>query len=491
MRCLLVGTAKSGTTALFTLVRQAMDAPAAFFEEPLASLLPALQAHDGDAVAKVIFSHEADGSIARAAAAFDRRVLLTRDPRDVLVSSLLYSVANDAARLADDAFLDRYAALLRAKQAAPASVAFRDIAALFDFPEEAFIARVLRRQARFAEFVAQAGTAWHVLRYADLVTGRLASLAGYLGLSLDPNVKVAPEHARVERTRSAGDWRHWFTPDDVAALRPAIDPLLERQGIPADWAPAPAPRISPGHSWRYVDRLVDERRRHFGQPPRGSEARAAPACNLCGGIAFGPGPGGRMAITGAAPRCLGCDSLERQRTLRRVLQAFPPGFLDWRHVLQVSRDNGLPDGVFARVDAQAADGDAFLASSGAEPEVDLLVFSHFLEYVRDDLGVFAGMARRLSSRGFMLGCFAAPWARASSVIGDEAPGNGPRRLYGRDLARRFRCTEPGLTVVAVEEPDPCTGSKEVIHLFFKDADDAARACRWLRDSGARIGPEPA
>ena len=55
MRCLVVGPAKSGTTALLTLIGQAMDAPSLFFEEPLAKVVPAMLAHTGDSVAKVIF----------------------------------------------------------------------------------------------------------------------------------------------------------------------------------------------------------------------------------------------------------------------------------------------------------------------------------------------------------------------------------------------------------------------------------------------------
>lgn len=487
MRCLVVGPAKSGTTALLTLIARALDAPSLFVEEPLETVLPAMRSHPNDSVAKVIFTHEREAAIVQSAEAFDRRVLLWRDPRDVLVSSALYSLANQTSKLRDDAFLHRFLALVRAKQADPTSVHFCDIARLLDNGEEAFIDHVLRQQAEFTRFRDHAGTNWHLLRYEDFVAGKLAALSDYLGLSLNPAVKVAPEYARVERTRSAGDWRHWFTPRDVATLQPICDPLLECLGYPISWPLAPSPRIAPEHSWRYLERLIDERRRHHEHPPRTVASTDTRTCNLCGGTAFGPGPADRMATNGSPPRCLGCGALERQRIMRRVLQALPLGFLDWRRVLQFSRDNGLPQTVFPHVDTRAEIGETGLHSLAyGDTDIDLVVFSHLFEYVQDDLGDFAQLVARLSPRGFMLASFASPWSRESTLESTPASGTSPLRLYGQDLAQHFRCAEAGLTVLAVEGADPCTDTKEVIYLFFKNSADAVRVRRWLQDIGEEL-----
>ncbi|MET0384284.1 MAG: hypothetical protein ABW032_12765 [Burkholderiaceae bacterium] len=490
MRCLIVGTAKSGTTALLALVGQAMASPRLFVEDPLEEVVPALRAQAGDGVAKVIFGNEPEAAIVRFAEAFDRRVLLLRDPRDQLVSSLLYMVASSPARLADQAFLDRFSALLRAKQADPASVDFGAIVRLFESDERSFVGRVLSLQAAFGRFVADvgagAGIAWHLVRYEDFVAGRLDALSRYLGRPLSAGVDVPPEYARVARTKSTGDWRHWFTPADVAALRPAYDPLLRSLGYAVEWTPAPVPRIAPEHSWGYLDRLVDERRRHYGLAPRRPAGDRA-ACNLCGGGAFGPGPAGRTAGNGMPPCCLGCGSLERQRAMRLVTQALPPGFLEGRLALQITRGNGLPETVFRRCDTWAVDGcmDRMRSRDGAG--VDLLAFSHLLEYVQDDLDGFDNMMRRLSPRGLLLACFAAPWSRPSTLEPAGSAGHGgPLRLYGRDLARHFRCAQRGLTVLAVEAADPCTGGREVVHLFFKNGDDAASARQGLSAGGGDL-----
>ncbi len=43
-------------------------------------------------------------------------------------------------------------------------------------------------------------------------------------------------------------------------------------------------------------------------------------CNICENDTFGAGPGGRMSLTGASPRCEKCQSLERHRIYRKVFE---------------------------------------------------------------------------------------------------------------------------------------------------------------------------
>jgi hypothetical protein len=526
MRCHVVGPAKSGTTALLTLIQQAMSGPRLFFEEPLSAMVPALQDLQGDCVAKVIFGNEADDDIASAARAFDHKILLIRDPRDNLVSRLLYVIASRRALVGDDAFIDHLIAMLKVKQATPASLDFSEIAGVFDAETGGFITQTLRTQNNFAQFVVQRGDGWHVMRYEDLVTGRVKELSRYLGRPMQSAVTVDPEYARVARTKSTGDWARWFTEGDVAALRPAWEPLLCSLGYHDDWLLDPDPRIAEEHSWGYVLRLVHERRQHYGLPPYvepasrsisavalrpslkhesmpasnlflpSSAPPAGPvACNICGGKEFGAGPNGRTSDNGALPNCRQCGSLERQRIVRRIFQAMPVGFLDWRRGLQFSPDNGIHPAAFRSYEVSVFGGENSLDIQAIDRDsgsCDFVSFSHVLEFVPDDLRSFSELTRLLSPRGLMLACFSAPLSRRLSI--DYAEPFGPHRawhLYGTDLAQRFQCAEKGLTMLAVEETDPCTGSQEVVHLFLRQREDAQHIQRWLNDwSGtARIRTE--
>ncbi|HSW07426.1 methyltransferase domain-containing protein [Aquabacterium sp.] len=482
MRWLIVGTARSGSTALFSALADALDRPRLFFEEPAAQLSAALRRDPaGPVVAKVIFDNESAADILSAALGVDHKIVLLRDPRDSLVSSLLYAIASLPPQLADPAFCAQLIDLLQRKQQAPAALPLIEIARLFDDTRIGpFVADSLRKLEDFAHFEADLGEHWLRLRYEDIVAGRLPAWGRPFGLALPAEVDVPAEHARVARHRAAGDWRHWFTAADVEALRPGIDPLLRRLGYAADWTLAAPAHIGEAHSWRYVQRLIEERRRHYQLP-------AHPSCTVCGGSDFGPGPLGRMATSGAPPHCRRCGALERQRIIRGLFQALPPALFEGRRGLQFSPDNGVDAASFARYEVSVYGGEnsldvqAIARDSGA---YDFVSLSHVIEFVPDDQRAFDELARVLSPGGMLLACFSAPLSRARCI--DYAEPTGPHgcwHLYGADLAAHFRCQDKGLTTMAIEGTDPCTGTQEVVHLFLKDRADAARIAACLRTAG--------
>jgi SAM-dependent methyltransferase len=264
MRCLIVGPAKSGTTALLYAVAKSLGEPAIYFEEPIA----ALRALPPSAAAKLIFEHEAPADIVRAAESFDRRVLLVRDPRDSLVSRLLYFLVGKKAVLQNDAFLTRFIELLRAKSDDPLAVPLSRLLGLVDEVWEGLGARTIETFVRFADFIDAEGTNWFRLRYEDLITNDLGALSAYLGVDVDAgDVVVDSAYSRVARTKASGDWRVWFTPQDVATMAPLLNPVMERLGYRDSWELAGCPRIDANHAWKYVLRLVEERRAHYGLPP--------------------------------------------------------------------------------------------------------------------------------------------------------------------------------------------------------------------------------
>lgn len=209
----------------------------------------------------------------------------------------------------------------------------------------------------------------------------------------------------------------------------------------------------------------------------------SPVCNICGGQTLGGGPNGRMADSGMPPCCRQCGSLERQRIVRRVFQALPVGFLDWRRTLQFSPDNGLEARWFRHFEVSVFGGENNIDIQAIDRETahyDLITFSHVLEFVLDDRRAFAELTRVLSPRGIIHACFSEPFSRIVTQDFDSPFGQHDAwHLYGKDIVHRFDCIANGLIVLAVEEVDPCTGVHEVVHLFLKDASDAVRIRGWL------------
>jgi SAM-dependent methyltransferase len=495
MRCLILGNAKNGTTALFHAVAQCLPGATRYFEEPLAALGNAPQA----TIAKLIFENVEPEPVRRASAAFDKRVGIIRDPRDNLVSRALYSAALPIVA-ADSALLSRLVDLIDAKQRDPEAVDFVDILRILTPPDstfEHFLERNLQRHNRFCEFVTTAKPSWFVMAYEKFVRGQMDELSDYLGMTVNTNYEVAPTYQRVVRTKAAGDWRNWFTANDVTFLRPWFEQVLTASPYVSDWTVNDAPIIEAAHSTLYVRRIIRERRAKLGLPDFDPEMPCSPkaipvergtemnvvACNLCGGTEFSPGPAGRLANTGVPPHCQQCGSLERQRILRRVFQALPLGFLDWRRGLQFSPDQGLDPQWFRHYEVSVYGGPNSLdmqAIARPDASIDFVSFNHVLEFIPDDRAAFAEIVRILAPRGILQACFSAPLSRPSSQDYDRPFGpHAAWHLYGMDLGQRFQCKERGLTLVAVEETDPCTGVREVVHLFCKDPVDASRLREWL------------
>lgn len=198
-----------------------------------------------------------------------------------------------------------------------------------------------------------------------------------------------------------------------------------------------------------------------------TQATAAPACNLCGGTHFGPGPGGRLGKDQRAPHCVACGSLERHRAGARVLQTLYEGDLDWRRALLLGSEHGAAARWFARCDALPSErpGSLPAALAGYAPgSLDFIGLIHMFEYLENDRDAFARLMRLLSPRGIMQVCFADPRVRPWTSI-QVGPAGSVRRWYGRDLHRHFRCDPMRVGMRVHEAADPATGEVVPVHLF--------------------------
>jgi Sulfotransferase domain len=259
VRVVIVGLGKSGTTAALYAVRSAMPADTQLLFEPR-SYVAVLQATN--VVAKVLLNPRfaIDHAFYRQ---FDKIVLLVRDPRDVLISKLLYRTFGSKSLNDDPAKLEQYLELLRAKEANPRSVPLIRINALYeelsgptphsDEGRERFLKGALVFHDAFPDCM--------VFKYETMVSGQFDVLARYL--SLDPeamNPQVPTGLSRVVRSRRAGNWRDWFCPEDVAHYRPSLSPYMERYAYADEWELAGDPLIRPEECSGYVMRLIHERR---------------------------------------------------------------------------------------------------------------------------------------------------------------------------------------------------------------------------------------
>ena len=263
MKIFILGTGKSGTTALVYKV---------------AGGLPNCHAFSGGQPGKylgdyenAVYKHTYEESKGKSFELYlnhlkeehyDRKIWMARDPRDVAVSRMLYrwQKGNKGQK---DQYLAHLNLVLR-KENDPRSVSFSEIyryARFNNWPlsmKEVFQEEHVRYQ-RMHDFVKCLGDEWFFFTYENMVSKNFEALNEYLGFSVlaDAEVPQSTGKAKVIRKKSAGDWRHWFTEEDISLLTPAYTAYMALIGYDCDdWNLAENPVIEPEYSSVYMKNLV-------------------------------------------------------------------------------------------------------------------------------------------------------------------------------------------------------------------------------------------
>jgi hypothetical protein len=253
----IIGNAKTGTTGVFNSVRLPLrerfpDSLLLF--EPRSSALSRLCRHE------VPFSVLAKAMVNKNGMeigydAFTHHVLISRDPRDTLVSQLLYLPLQPHGMRVGHERLDRFIAALREKEADPASRSFRD---LFELGVQLLDRDRQWTWEKYVERFEIAERLHHTydcfaLAYEDFSDNRLGPLSDYLTLDIQPvKPKVVEElNAHVIRSATHGDWRHWFVPSDIDFFRPLLASYMTTFGYD-DWELEPQPSIPHDTASGYV-----------------------------------------------------------------------------------------------------------------------------------------------------------------------------------------------------------------------------------------------
>ena len=252
MKIVIAGAARSGTTALYYALKQSLPRNYAHKFEPRRY---APKPGESGVLAKIIIN-----SVDRIEDfdCFDKRIYLIRDPRDVVVSLVLYRIYN-AREPVDGGALDHYLRGIEQKQRDPAAISLVELQSRLAPLLPIKIPAQSSREARATDFGARHPD-YFVYRYEDLIAVQFGELERYLGFAITFNGHVDGKHQRVARVKEAGGWRDWFTEADVEYYRPLFQDFLTKYGYELDWTLNPNPRIRPAHSTLYVARMLEEGR---------------------------------------------------------------------------------------------------------------------------------------------------------------------------------------------------------------------------------------
>jgi hypothetical protein len=193
---------------------------------------------------------------------FEKRIMIVRDPRDNLVSRILFRPGGSQAFRRDETNVAAFTQALRRKEADPRSISLLALIELFgQLTGEDWLPRFTMLTGLALDFHHDNGD-FIVYKYEDLVAGNYAAIKDYLGIVLPVGeADVTPQYEYVERTKAARDWQNWFTAEDVAFFRPHLAPYMRAYGYPDDWTLAAEPCIRPEHGSDYVRHSVAFRSR--------------------------------------------------------------------------------------------------------------------------------------------------------------------------------------------------------------------------------------
>ncbi|WP_373506167.1 hypothetical protein [Aestuariivirga sp.] len=268
-RIIILGAGKSGTSGLFHCVAQSAERHHAcafqrLFEPKTEDALASLSG--SHAITKVLSERlQTFPSPEALLAGFGRRIMIVRDPRDTVVSRLLWLAATrigEAAPEAASAFLDALASKEREPQSFSLLDLYRIAAPVVGFnPEYAIKAREL---AFLPIAILERHKDFHTLKYESFVERDLASTEAYLDFPLIGDFDLPPKAGRILRAGQQGGWENWFLDEDDAFFSISQAKRLERLGYSPLRRSPPAQRIDPQEATGYVAR-VQESIRRFGK----------------------------------------------------------------------------------------------------------------------------------------------------------------------------------------------------------------------------------
>jgi hypothetical protein len=195
---------------------------------------------------------------------FDKKIYLVRDPRDWIISATLFIVQQEPSLYSNDDRLRSILELLRKKQTLPGSFPLwkimEQILEASDNHSFAEMLAAIERHYRWLPEFEKRLRDYCLVRYEDFVERRLKKLQDYLGFPLAAEAEVAQAHEHVIRTKTYGNWKNWFLPEDIQFFKPLFDEYMRCYGYSDDWILNARQTISPESCSKYVERTVKRKR---------------------------------------------------------------------------------------------------------------------------------------------------------------------------------------------------------------------------------------
>lgn len=266
MKVLILAIGRSGTTALLHKVGTALP-DCKVFSGGTPDKVAKVR---GDAIFKFTYNVPKGRTFAMfrehlRETQYDRKIWIARDPRDNALSRCLFRWYRGSKT--DKEQYRAVLELVERKERSPSSVAFCELMRyrgqrLKPFSSFAEVAEDERRTfAEMHDFVSSLGDDWFIFKYEDLLNNDFAKFNDYMGFTVKSEANIDDSTVKVARKKSSGDWRDWYTEEDVKLLRPAYSAYMDLIGYDScDWDLNARQVIEPKYASLYLKGLPQRRR---------------------------------------------------------------------------------------------------------------------------------------------------------------------------------------------------------------------------------------
>jgi hypothetical protein len=218
---LILGAAKSGTTALFYAVQKALQnsglsAKGLFEPRNQEKVIAYLEARtDAVPLVKALL-----GPFLRwpgdVSGLFAKRIIIYRDPRDNVVSRIPFMLTKLVA-LSEREKRGALEALFRRKERRPGTLSVIDMVREIEkISGRSNLLESIRNNALLpAKMKRERPNDFFLMPYDDLIEGKFRSLSDYIGFDVQGDYEVDQKHSFVIRTKASGGWKDWFLPEDI------------------------------------------------------------------------------------------------------------------------------------------------------------------------------------------------------------------------------------------------------------------------------------
>ncbi len=234
MRFSVIGMPKTGTTALYNLIKHNLPKGNNFylFEPALERELKGALKFNVDNLLIKFMVHKLE-KVSFKLSMFDKNILIVRDPRDFIISSLLYRF-NNQDLIYDKKKFERAYELFVQKENDPESISCVDLLKFFNIsaPENF-------RKKTFDMFFnlidLDKKNEIFTYKYEDMIDGDYASLSSYLNIEFNNIPDPEGWTSKIARSKSYGDWKNWFTNKDIAFFGQSTSDFIEHFGYDQGW----------------------------------------------------------------------------------------------------------------------------------------------------------------------------------------------------------------------------------------------------------------